>query len=94
MRALFVFLIIVFVFIVFIAGCKTSDVAVKEKECSQDADCVPAGCCHANSCVAASKAPSCDGIYCSMECAPGTLDCGAGNCICQDGKCGVRWIGE
>jgi len=73
----------------FLAGCKTPEMDVKE--CSQDADCVPASCCHASSCIASENKPDCSGIYCSMECAPGTLDCGQGSCVCKEGKCGASF---
>ena len=56
-------------------------------ECRVDAECVPASCCHASSCVSAQKKPNCSGIYCTQECAPGTLDCGQGNCRCVKNKC-------
>ncbi len=62
-------------------------------ECSSDADCVPAECCHATACVPVSKKPSCDGVMCTMECRAGTLDC-EGSCYCQDGKCSARLIEE
>mgnify|MGYP006929348154 CR=1 FL=1 len=56
-------------------------------ECSIDADCVKATCCHASSCVNIENAPDCSGIYCSQECQPGTLDCGQGSCGCVNKKC-------
>lgn len=58
------------------------------KECSIDSDCVPATCCHADSCVSADKKPDCSGILCSMDCS-GPLDCGMGHCGCVNGKCSV-----
>jgi len=57
--------------------------------CSQDSDCVPASCCHASSCALAQQAPACQGISCTMECSPGTLDCGQGLCRCINNKCGA-----
>lgn len=62
----------------------------KEKSpnyCSIDSDCVPASCCHPNSCVAKEQAPQCKGIMCTQVCEPGTLDCGQGSCICENNKC-------
>lgn len=56
------------------------------EECSVDSDCVPASCCHATSCVPKSQAPNCDAVACTMNCEPGTLDCG-GSCVCQESKC-------
>ena len=57
--------------------------------CSADADCVPADCCHASSCVNDVEKPDCSGMFCTMECAPGTMDCGQGHCGCVDNKCEV-----
>lgn len=96
MKRIILFLFLGLGFIVLISGCKANDVNIDNnvRECSQDADCVAASCCHADSCVAASQAPACNDVYCSMECAPGTLDCGQAKCVCDAGKCGVRWNGE
>lgn len=55
-------------------------------ECSANADCAPAQCCHATSCVAKSAAPDCKGAMCTMDCRPGTMDCG-GACRCVEGNC-------
>src|SRR5574342_37522 len=57
-----------------------------EGGCSVDSDCVPDQCCHASGCVPVGQAPKCDGVACTMNCAPGTMDCGGG-CGCQNGKC-------
>ena len=57
------------------------------KECVTDADCVPATCCHPSNCVSINNKPNCEGIFCTQECAPNTLDCGQGSCQCIDGKC-------
>jgi len=56
------------------------------EECTTSADCVPASCCHATSCVTKSRAPACEGMMCTLECQFGTLDCG-GSCGCVQGKC-------
>lgn len=63
------------------------------QECSSDADCVPAQCCHPTSCVPASATPDCAGVACTTECRTGSLDCGQGHCVCQNGTCGAI-IGE
>ena len=55
--------------------------------CAADSDCVPAAFCHAKACVAAAQKPSCEGVMCTMDCRPGTLDCGGGKCLCQAGVC-------
>jgi len=55
--------------------------------CHTDADCVPASCCHPTSCVPRHQGPRCGGIFCTLECRPGTMDCGQGHCACQWGRC-------
>ena len=54
-------------------------------------ECVPASCCHATECVLKNKAPNCDGMFCTMNCEPDTLDCGQGSCEFVNGKCEVIW---
>jgi hypothetical protein len=58
-------------------------------ECAVDADCVPAGCCHATKCVPTGEAPKCADVACTMDCRPGTLDCG-GRCVCSEGTCEAK----
>lgn len=60
-------------------------------ECQIDSDCVPASCCHPTSCVAIENAPSCESLFCTMDCKPGTLDCGRGSCGCVENKCVVKF---
>ena len=60
---------------------------VNEVYCNNDLDCVPASCCHPNSCVNKDFAPKCSGLVCSQVCAPGSLDCGQGSCLCINNKC-------
>jgi hypothetical protein len=62
---------------------------VGEDACTTDADCVPAGCCHAAACVAQANAPACGDVMCTTECRYGTLDCGGG-CLCHEGRCAAR----
>ncbi len=62
---------------------------VGEDACTTDADCVPAACCHPSACVAQSNAPSCGDVMCTMDCQPGTMDCGGG-CLCHEGRCAAR----
>ena len=57
--------------------------------CETDADCVPAGCCHAAACVGTANAPDCTDMMCTQECRYGTLDCG-GRCLCHEGRCAAR----
>jgi len=60
-----------------------------EKPCVQDSDCVPATCCHANEAVNKDQGPDCKGQLCTMECVPGTIDCGQGKVQCVDEMCKV-----
>lgn len=70
------------------------DCAESAAECQTASDCVQASCCHATACVPKDQAPTCDGVMCTMECQPGTLDCG-GSCGCVEGKCvGQNFFGE
>jgi len=66
-----------------------TSLVVGEDACETDADCVPAGCCHAAACVAEANAPSCGDVMCSTDCQFGTLDCG-GACLCHEGRCAAR----
>jgi len=59
--------------------------------CERDSDCVPAQCCHSTSVVSKKFAPSCEGIVCTQECRPGTIDCGCGKPVCINNKCEVLW---
>ncbi|MCK4589002.1 MAG: hypothetical protein KAT77_01045 [Nanoarchaeota archaeon] len=79
-----VFIVLVILFIVFT---RIGGEEVIEAECSVDADCVAATCCHASEAVPLSQAPDCADIFCTTECVPGTLDCGQGEIKCLDGKC-------
>lgn len=60
---------------------------ISEVECSSNADCVPASCCHAASCVSKENAPKCRDVFCSAVCEPNTMDCGQGRCECLNNKC-------
>ncbi|MBK6533412.1 MAG: hypothetical protein IPF99_28635 [Deltaproteobacteria bacterium] len=64
-----------------------------QPSCRTDADCVPDACCHPAACTARANAPSCAGTMCTMNCAPGTLDCGQARCVCLGGRCGVQRAG-
>lgn len=75
---------------VFVYSVVAENRANKQKtsgECSVDSDCVPDGCCHASTCTTEEEKPDCQGIKCTMECVPNTLDCGQGSCKCKDSKC-------
>ncbi len=66
-----------------------STVVVGDDPCQTDADCFPAECCHASMCVSGDNTPMCENIACTMECRPGTIDCGGG-CLCVEGRCAAR----
>ncbi|MFC1686252.1 hypothetical protein ACFLZZ_04515 [Nanoarchaeota archaeon] len=57
----------------------------------EEAQCVPAGCCHPTSCVSADQALDCSDTFCTEECQDGTMDCGAGSCKFEGGECIVEW---
>lgn len=56
------------------------------EQCSVDADCVPAQCCHPTSAVNKASAPDCSGVLCTAVC-EGSLDCGAGEIKCVSNRC-------
>ncbi len=56
-------------------------------ECLSDSECVPASCCHSNSCTSVKNTPNCNGIFCTQVCQPGSLDCGQARCSCIKNKC-------
>ena len=70
----------------------TLTACTQQKECISDKDCVPNKCCHATGCVAKEKAPNCEGVFCTAECVPNTLDCNQGRCVCVNNKCQVEWM--
>ena len=58
-------------------------------ECVSNSDCAPSNCCHSDACGPIGDSPSCEDVFCSQECKPGTLDCGQGSCQCLNSKCEV-----
>ncbi len=79
--------IIFFIFIfIFVTGCVVKPPSFVSGFCSSDSDCIPDSCCHATGCISKDQAPNCNNIACTLECAPGTLDCG-GYCSCEKNKC-------
>jgi len=82
-------LIIIILLLTLIIGCTDQ----KPAECRTNNDCVAATCCHADACVTKEKAPDCEGILCSMECIPYTMDCGQGSCICENNRCVAKIAG-
>lgn len=69
-----------------VSGSPLNKAAGAAISCKTDAECVPATCCHSNSCVHVSLKPDCDATPCTRICEPMTLDCG-GSCACVEGKC-------
>ncbi|HLC52253.1 MAG TPA: hypothetical protein VJI98_03365 [Candidatus Nanoarchaeia archaeon] len=78
---------VILVITIFLVSC-TSQVQ-SNKQCAVDNECVPAVCCHAKDTVNQANAPDCSAILCSLECEPGTLDCGQGGLACVEGACTV-----
>ena len=78
---------VIFVLLTFlIVGCSGVD---EELTCTQDVDCVPNKCCHADGTVNRDFGPDCMGQLCTMECVPETIDCGQGEIKCLDNQCQV-----
>ncbi|MBI4979955.1 hypothetical protein HZC30_00180 [Candidatus Woesearchaeota archaeon] len=73
--------------LVFVIACTQTKTIPENKSCAVDTDCVPAGCCHVNDSVNLKYAPKCEGMLCTMECVPNTLDCGQGEIKCVEGEC-------
>jgi hypothetical protein len=59
----------------------------QQPDCTEDLDCAEAQCCHPTSCVPADEKPDCSDSFCTMQCAPDTMDCGAGSCKCVNQVC-------
>jgi len=89
MRALAV-LLLAALFPLLFAACKDHTVLSYNQPCARHADCVPADCCHPDWCVNIENAPECDGVTCTDDCVPETLDCG-GVCYCEGGRCAAYW---
>ena len=84
-----VFLVSLIYFLLISCTLKNPEASVvpSEKQCVSDADCVPAQCCHSTDTVNKDFAPDCSKTFCTMECAPGTLDCGQGEVKCVKKQC-------
>ncbi len=81
-------LIVVLIIVIYLIVQKSKVDKVVLEECKIDEDCVPATCCHPDSCISVENAPVCEDIMCSMVCS-GPLDCGEGYCGCIRGKCNI-----
>jgi len=71
-----------------LCGCSLCEPVFSDDACSSDADCAPSALCHAEACVAKSKAPQrTPGTACTeiMKC--GTTD--ANSCGCVKGRCAL-----
>ena len=82
------YFLLVMIVVLFLVSCATNEVP-ENKLCSSDSDCVPASYCHANESVNSKFAPKCEGMLCTMECVPETLDCGQGEVKCVEKECKV-----
>lgn len=72
--------------VLILSACQVNQVPA-EKQCVTDDDCVAASCCHPTEAVNVDYAPDCEGVFCTQECVPGTLDCGQGEIRCVSGEC-------
>lgn len=71
-----------------LCGCSLCEPAVSEDACSADADCAPSTPCHAEACVAKSKALARKpGDMCTMLMNCASADANA--CGCLKGKCAL-----
>lgn len=86
--------LVLVVSIVLVSVLKKDSPKQEEIQCNENSDCVPATCCHPDSCVSKLNAPNCEGAICTADCVPGTLDCGQEKCICKLNKCQTiaKWI--
>lgn len=83
-----IILVSTFIFLIVIAIYFLIPKSPEIQECQIDSDCVPASCCHPNSCVPINQKPICEDVFCTMNC-EGPLDCEAGHCGCVKDKCKV-----
>lgn len=90
--ALFGFIVLIFAITAMVDRFPSTGRAaqVPQHSCADDAECVPAACCHAAQCVPLAEKPDCAGVACTLECQPGTLDCGQLRCGCVAGKCVMK----
>ncbi len=72
-------------------SCKFVCGTTNEKFCNSTSDCVPAQCCHPDSCINKNYKSVCN-VFCTQECRPNTMDCGQGQCICKNKTCQVEWL--
>ena len=70
-------------------SCNNNDIQ-DELKCETSQDCAGATCCHAKTCVNINHRPNCQGMACTMMCEPGTMDCGQGECVCENNQCTAK----
>ena len=83
---IYIIAILIF-FLLLITACSSSTSISEEKACTSDLDCIPAECCHPTTAVNKEYAPDCSKELCTLNCRPGTLDCGQGDIRCVEGAC-------
>lgn len=66
----------------------TTSIPMNQTNCTSEADCAAAQCCHPWGCVNTTFAPECNGTFCTLSC-EGPIDCAAGHCGCVNGTCTV-----
>ena len=72
---------------VFIFLATKFEAVVDEYACKSDSDCVAEQACHPTSCINSNFKQDEGMMFCTAECAPGTLDCGQGSCQCVSNQC-------
>ena len=77
---------LIFLIVLIVQGRDQIKDIVRGDLCINDADCVPASCCHPETCTIKEKAPNCTGIPCTLSCET-ILDCGDGSCNCINNQC-------
>ncbi|MBT4446844.1 hypothetical protein HOA92_00210 [archaeon] len=70
-------------------SCASVAPVAPELACEADTDCTAALCCHSDSAVNNDYAPNCQGMLCTADCQPGTMDCGQAVAKCVQGACTV-----
>lgn len=81
-------LLLLLFLLLLVAACTTPPAEIPaEKQCAVDSDCVPAQCCHPKDAVNKNYAPNCQGLLCTQECVPNTIDCGQGEIKCVERMC-------
>ncbi len=88
-KRLFILTITLCSILLLLGGCIKKENQITQDSCNEDKECIPDACCHASGCISEKYAPDCSRKYCTMNCAPDTLDCGQKKCGCVNKKCKV-----